>query len=95
MKTWEAKQHAITIHKPVRMNFERHETIDGGIDQQWQCDLCNSQNLHANNDGYKYLLVTIDVFSKFSIVFPLKSKSAMTVKEAFEKSIQKRKPKAV
>ena len=53
-KTWGMSQHAITLHKPVRMNFERRKTIVTGIDQQWQSDLCDMQNLQADNDGYKY-----------------------------------------
>ena len=32
------------------------------IDQPWQWDLCDIQNLHDDNDGYKYLLVNINVF---------------------------------
>ena len=62
-------QRTITLHKPVRLKFERRKTIVNGIDQQWQCDLCDIQNLQAYNDGYKYLLVNIDVFSKICICF--------------------------
>ena len=61
-KTWALSQNTITLHKAVRMNFERRPTIVTGIDQQWQSDLCDIQNLHADNDGYKFLLVNIDVF---------------------------------
>ena len=89
------KQNTITLHKPVRMNFERRKTIVTGIDQQWQSDLCDMQNLQADNDGYKYLFVNIDVFSKFAIVYPLKNKSAQTVKNAFIKAIKQRKPKTI
>ena len=94
-KTWGMSQNTITLHKPVKMKFERRQTFVTGIDQQWQSDLCDIQNLHADNDGYKFLLVNIDVFSKFVIVFPLKNKSARTVKNAFIKSILFRKPKSV
>ena len=80
-ETWTTSQQTITLHKLVRLNFERRKTVVSGIDQQWQCDLCDIQNLHADNDGYKYLLVNIDVFSKFATVFPLKSKSAQIIKK--------------
>ena len=39
--------------------------------------------------------MNIDVFSKFVIVYPLKNKAAQTVKNAFIKSIQFRKPKFI
>ena len=35
-------------------------------------------------DGYKYILLVIDVFSKHMYARPLKDKSAKTVGEAFE-----------
>ena len=94
-KKWAMSQRTITLHKPVRLKFERRKTIVNAIDQQWQCDLCDIQNLHADNDGYKFLLVNIDVFSKFAIVYPLKNKSVQTIKNAFIKSIHFQKPKAV
>ena len=53
------------------------------------------QNLQAHTDGYKFLLVSVDVFSKFAIVYPLKNKSARSVKNGFIKSIQQRKPKSI
>ena len=58
------KQNTITRHKPIRLNFERCKTIVGGIDHQWQCDLCDMQSLNAENDGYNFLLANINVFFK-------------------------------
>ena len=72
-KKWALLQRTITLHKLVRLKFERRKTIVSGIDQQWQCDLCDIQNLH--NVWYKYLLVNNDVLSKFAIVYPLKNKT--------------------
>ena len=64
MKSWSMKQYAITQHKPGRLNFERCKTIIGGIDNQWQSDLCDMQSLSVNNNGYNFLLVNVDVFFK-------------------------------
>ena len=36
------------------------------------------------NKGYKYLLVVIDVFSKYGWIVPLKNEQGETVKEAFQ-----------
>ena len=68
-KTWGVSQRMTTLHKPVCLNFERRKTVVSRIDQQWQCDLCDIQNLHDNNDEYKYLLVKIDVFFRNSHSF--------------------------
>ena len=94
-KTWSLSQNTITLHKPVRLNFTRRPTIVTEIDQQWQSDLCDMQKFHADNDGYNFLLVNIDVFLKFVMVYPLKNKSASAVKNAFIESIKFRKPKCV
>ena len=60
------------IHKPIRRHFKRNRVIVGGIDQQWQMDLADMQSMQKCNDGYRYLLVCIDVFSKYAWVVPLK-----------------------
>ena len=62
VKDCSMKQYAITQHKAVRLNFERRKTIVGGIDHQWQCDLCDMQNISADNDRYKFLLANVNVF---------------------------------
>ena len=53
----------------------------GGIDQQWQIDLADMQKF---NDGYRYLLVCIDVFSKYAWVVPLKNKTGPSLVNAFK-----------
>jgi len=47
------------------------------------------------NDGYKYLLVVIDIFSKYGWMIPLKDKTGLSVSKAFKQifSKSKRKPR--
>ncbi len=44
-------------------------------------------NISRDNDGYRYLLTCIDVFSKFAFAVPLKTKGANEVTSAFENQI--------
>ena len=45
------------------------------------------------NKGYRYLLMTVDVFSKYGWIEPLKDKKGETVTEAFKKIFKEdRKP---
>ena len=44
------------------------------------------------NDGYKFLITVIDVFSKVAWVVPLKNKSGQTLTGAFSKLFQEHKP---
>ena len=78
------KQDTYTLHKPIQRNFKRNRVIVGGIDQQWQIDLADMQSLRKFNDGYRYLLVCIDVFSKYAWMIPLKNKSGPSLVEAFK-----------
>ena len=58
----------------------------GGIEEQWQMDLADMQPLKQYNDGYRYLLVCIDVFSKYAWTVPIKSKTGPAIVEAFNLS---------
>ena len=54
-----------------------------GIDEQFQADLVDLQNLSRYNKGYKYLLTCIDIFSKYAFVLPLKTKQGQELVKAF------------
>ena len=51
--------------------------------------MCQLSSLKNENDGYTYLLVTVDVLSKYAWVEPLRDKSAQTVATAFEKIVKR------
>ncbi len=50
--------------------------------EQVQADLIDISKIHASNDGVKYLLVLIDIFTKRLWVYPLRDKSGRAVLEA-------------
>ena len=83
-KEGKLKQDAYTLHKPIHRHFKRNRVIVGGIDQQWQMDLADMQSMQKCDDGYRYLLVCIDVFSKYIWVVPLKNKKGPSLVEAFK-----------
>jgi hypothetical protein len=56
----------------------------------WECDLVHVQGLSKHNDGIKYLLSVIDVFSKYLRVVPLKSKTGPSVTAAFQSVLKDR-----
>ena len=51
------------------------------------------QKLSKWNKGYKYLLMVLDLFSKYGWVVPLKTKTGSEVSRAFESIFRKNKPK--
>ena len=78
---------SIHLHKPARRRYKRSRVIVFGIDEQFQADLVDLQNLIRCNKGYKYLLTCIDIFSKYAFVLPLKTKQGQELVKAFQKII--------
>jgi hypothetical protein len=64
-ENWLSKQKTYTIHRLARKKFKRNPIIVQKIDEQWQLDLIDFINFSKYNDNFKYLLVVIDVLSKF------------------------------
>ena len=57
----------------------------------FQCDLVSftHNNMIPENDGYKHLFTTIDVFSKMAWVFPIRDKKCETVLLCFKDILKK------
>ena len=68
------------------------------IDDTWSLDILDLKDYGPeNNRGYRYVLVTIDNFSKYGWTIPLKNKNAQTIKDSFENILinSKRKPNLI
>ena len=83
------KQYAYTLHRPARRHYKRNPTVVGGIDGQWQADLCDMQQLSRENGGMKYILTVIDILSKYAWAVPVKDKGSKTVATAFASILDK------
>ena len=83
VKQWLSEQLTYTLHRPVVRKFKTRPVVVYNMDEQWQADLVDLSKLSRYNKGYKYLLVVIDVLSKFLWVEPLHDKSGKELKRAF------------
>lgn len=92
LPSWIQSQNTYTLHRPARKKFPRNKTIVFGIDDTWQADLIDMQNVSKYNNNYRYLLSIIDVFSKYAWVIPLKNKTQDSIIEAFKSIFKNRKP---
>ena len=70
--------------KQIRKKFKKRRLFSSGVDAIWAADLVDMQSFSKNNKGYKYILMIIDVFSKFGWAIPLKTKTGPEVTEAFQ-----------
>ena len=90
---WQEKL-ADELYKPVRRNFTKRRVIARYVDNIWCSDLVHMQKLSRWNRGYKYLLMVLDIFSKYGWIVPLKNKSRVAVTDAFSEIFKgDRKPK--
>ena len=80
------------MHKPIKRKFRKRRVLVNGIDKIWASDLADMQEFKEHNEGYTFLLLVIDIFSKYGWVVPLKNKEGKTVAEALKKIFKERRP---
>ena len=86
-----SQQLAEELHKPITRNFRKRRVISYGIDKIWAADLVEIQKYSKWNKGIKYLLMVIDVFSKYGWIVALKDKKTESVSLAFDTIFKKSK----
>ena len=80
------------LHKPKRQKFQKRRVVSKTVDDIWTADLVEIQAFSRSNKGYKYLLMIIDVFSKYGWIIPLKSKTGAAVTAAFKELFKDKTP---
>ena len=78
------KQYAQEMHKRIIKKFRRRYVYNAGLDDIWTSDLILLPKYQIQNDGYKYSLTVMDVFSKYAWVRVTKNKDKITISNAFE-----------
>lgn len=79
------------MHRQARKKFKRRKYKIIAKNETWQADLMIMDNFVKYNKGYKYVLLVIDIFSKFVWLRALKTKKASEVASAFNSIISKSK----
>ncbi|MDI9312367.1 MAG: DDE-type integrase/transposase/recombinase [Limnohabitans sp.] len=92
VKHWLKSQNPYTLHRQRVYKFTRSRVIASKINEQFQADIVDMQEFSRYNNGYKYILTVIDVFSKFAFAKPLKTKSSKEVLLNFKRIFKTRKP---
>ncbi|MDI9312031.1 MAG: DDE-type integrase/transposase/recombinase [Limnohabitans sp.] len=89
VKKFLLSQNTYTLHRQKRKNFLKNQVIAEYPNEQFEADLVDMIKFSKNNNGYKYILTCIDVFSKFAFAIPLKDKSGLSLSNAFKKIFKK------
>ena len=91
-ETWLKDHLAYSLNRPIRKRFKTRKYKTGGPDELWQADLMEMIPYSEINDGYKYILTCVDVFSRFARAVPLKSKSMKDVADAIKTLLNNKRP---
>ncbi len=102
LKEFLPQQPTYTKHKKDVNKFIRRKVMVSFIDQQWQADLIDMRYLEEENvpeghsakpnQGYKWILTIIDIFSRYAWARALKSKSGSEVADKFKNIFQESQP---
>ena len=76
---------------PTVRCFRRLQAFSKYINEIWCMDLVFADKLACQNNGVKYLLVAVDIFSRFVRVQLMKTKYAKDTLQAFRKMISRKK----
>ena len=87
----------------LQMNFinqssgKKRKVYSSFKDNIWGADLADMQLISKYSKGIRCLICTIDLFSKYAWIFPLKDKKVVSIVNAFQKIIDnsKRKPNKI
>ena len=78
-------QLANELHKTIIIKFKKRKVYSSYRCNIWGVDLADMQSLSKYNKRIKYLLCTIDLFSKYELVIPIKDKKGTRIVNAFKK----------
>ena len=95
VETFLAQTDAHTKYHAPRKKFPRLKVQAYRINEIWSIDVAYMDKLAKYNNGVKYLLVAVDVLSRFLRVEPMKTKSAADSTRAFKRMITKSIPEKI
>jgi hypothetical protein len=95
IKKYLSQQNAYTLYRPAVNRFKTPYVKVNFMLEQFDMDLMDVHRTSEENDGVKFVLVAIDVLSKFAFGIPLKSKKVLEVTAGAIKIFDKRQPKSV
>jgi hypothetical protein len=68
------RQEPYSLQRPLKRSFRRNKDIVKGINDPWDIDLMDMTKFANYNNGYNFIFVVIDIFSKYAWLGPLQDK---------------------
>ncbi len=89
VRRWMEQQETYQLHTRARHKFKRRKVLVHSLDEQWDSDLIVLDSLSTDNQNMRYILLCIDVLSKYVWLEPLPNKSGPTMVAAFRRIFAK------
>ena len=81
------KEFSEELPKAIIKKFKNRKVHSFFIDNTWDSGLANTQLISTFNEGTRFLLCAIDIFSKYAWVIPVKDKKGSTIINAFQNNL--------
>jgi hypothetical protein len=85
-------EETFTLHKLPRKNFPRRRVVVSGPMEQFQSDLVDMSMFENENSGFRWILMTLDVFTKKAYAIPVKRKDSKHMVLAFKELFKQTQP---
>ena len=82
----------ILKYRRIKVKYPHHKVLSRGLRYQYQADLVDYSTLKRDNHSFTFLLTIIDIFSRFPLAIPIKSKKGPYVATALERAFKVMKP---
>jgi len=77
-------QYKKELLKPVKRVFPKRKVEVFFPNDMWSADLIDLQRFSSVNDDVKFILLIIDIYSRYVWLFPLKNKESKSVLDCFK-----------
>ena len=92
VESWLETQPVYTKYRRIKVKYPHHKVLSRGLRYQYQADLVNYSALKRDNHSFTFLLTIIDIFCRFALAIPIKSKNGPNVASALERAFEVMKP---
>jgi hypothetical protein len=79
IRNWLKGNSTYTFNRIAHRKFKRNHVVVAGVDALWDADLIDLSFYKLKNDGNCYILLMIDIFTRYTYLRPLKTKSSTDV----------------
>lgn len=79
IRKWLKNQDNYSLQKPSNKSFKTAKVVVNETDEEYDMDLMDVNALFQHNKGIRFLLVVIDIFSRYFWIEPLKTKTGKYV----------------